>query len=309
MVSSSVAGPASEVRPVQRVFIALGIGASLLVARPVLGQGLPAPEPTQTPPRYTTFVADPVADGAILSLSVGVTVLSEALLRTGEIVPQQPQETSRLLAIDRGTVNAKHDSNWAVVSDVAYGASFGFAALDPVLSGVRYGVEAGIVDAFIYGETIAITWSVTNLAKFAFRRPRPSAYQEQQRLYDQAPNKDDVPSITDTNSAMSFFSGHASNTAAVAATATYLAFSREPRTARPWVTLGVGAAVTAVASVGRVKAGKHFPTDVIAGAMVGIGIGVLVPHVHRGEAAKQRPVWVGALPVEEGAVLALRGRF
>jgi membrane-associated phospholipid phosphatase len=288
----------------------LGIGVALtFAAHSAFGQGLPAPAPKEAPPRYTTFVADPVADGAILSLSVGVTVLSEAILRTGEIVPQQPQPTSRLLAIDRGVVNANHDPNWAVVSDVAYGSSFAFAALDPVLTGVRYGAEAGIVDAFIYGETIAITWSVTNVTKFAFRRPRPSAYREQQRLNELAASGEDPPSITDTNSALSFFSGHASNTAAVAATATYLAFSRAPRTARPWITLAVGAAVTGIASFGRVRSGKHFPTDVIAGAMVGIGIGVLVPHVHRSEDAKQRPVWVGAIPVDDGAALGLSGFF
>lgn len=283
-------------------------GALIFAVDPAIAQ-MPAPAPVETPPRYTTFVADPVSDGAILSLSVGTTLLSEAILSTGEIVPQQPQQTSRLLGIDRGVVNATHDPNWGTVSDVAYGSSFAFAALDPVLSGFRYGAEAGIVDAFIYGETIAITWSVTNLAKFAFRRPRPSAYQEQQRLYDQAPDKNNVPSITDTNSALSFFSGHASNTAAVAATATYLAFARDPRGVRPWITLAVGATVTSVASVGRVRAGKHFPTDVIAGAMVGIGIGVLVPHVHRSEDAKQRPIWVGAVPLDDGAALALSGRF
>ena len=288
----------------------LGIGVALtFAAHSAFGQVLPAPAPKEAPPRYTTFVADPVADGAILSLSVGVTVLSEAILRTGEIVPQQPQPTSRLLAIDRGVVNADHDPEWAVVSDVAYGSSFVFAALDPVLSGMRYGDEAGIVDAFIYGETIAITWSVTNITKFAFRRPRPSAYREQQRLNELTASGEDPPSITDTNSALSFFSGHASNTAAVAATATYLAFSRAPGTAQPWITLAVGAAVTSIASFGRVRSGKHFPTDVIAGAMVGIGIGVLVPHVHRSEDAKQRPVWVGAIPVDDGAAVGLSGLF
>jgi hypothetical protein len=42
----------------------------------------------------------------------------------------------------------------------------------------------------------------------------------------------DIPRIiTDTDSALSFFSGHASLTAAVTATATYLAFTRAPENA------------------------------------------------------------------------------
>ena len=41
-----------------------------------------------------------------------------------------------------------------------------------------------------------------------------------------------------------------------------------------------GVAITGAVGIGRVAAGRHFPTDVIAGATVGTGIGVLVPHLH-----------------------------
>jgi undecaprenyl-diphosphatase len=79
-----------------------------------------------------------------------------------------------------------------------------------------------------------------------------------------------------------FFSGHASTTGAISATATYLAFMRSgPRHARPWITLGIGTLLTAFVSYERVRAGEHFPTDVIMGSLVGAGIGVLVPHFHR----------------------------
>jgi undecaprenyl-diphosphatase len=80
-----------------------------------------------------------------------------------------------------------------------------------------------------------------------------------------------------------------------------LAFSRSRTPLRPWLTLGIGAAATTLVGIGRVKAGEHFPTDVIAGAMVGAGIGVLVPHLHREEPPKQRSVWIG-LGVQPGGV-------
>ena len=38
---------------------------------------------------------------------------------------------------------------------------------------------------------------------------------------------------------------------------------------RPWLTLGLGTALTTFVSVERVRAGAHFPTDVIAGAIAG----------------------------------------
>jgi membrane-associated phospholipid phosphatase len=38
--------------------------------------------------------------------------------------------------------------------------------------------------------------------------------------------------------------------------------------------------VASLVGIGRVLAGAHFPTDVAAGAAVGIGIGTLIPYLH-----------------------------
>jgi hypothetical protein len=55
---------------------------------------------------------------------------------------------------------------------------------------------------------------------------------------------------------------------------------------------------------------------VIAGAFAGAGIGVVVPHLHRTEDVRQRPVWVGfnSTPRSDrgdvtGGVLTLSGAF
>ena len=101
-------------------------------------------------------------------------------------------------------------------------------------------------------------------------------------------------------------------TGAIGATATYLAFTRSTGTLRPWLTLGLATGVTSFVSVQRVRAGKHFPTDVIAGAFAGAGVGVIVPHLHRTEETQQRRVWVGFAPEAEGAEggsLTLSGVF
>ena len=117
-----------------------------------------------------------------------------------------------------------------------------------------------------------------------------------------------------TDSALSFFSGHASMTATLGATATYLAFTRSPSSWRPWVTLVAATGVTTFVSIQRVRAGKHFPTDVIAGSVAGAGIGIIVPHVHRTTDVKQRRVWIGfapedARPWRSGGTLTLSGNF
>jgi undecaprenyl-diphosphatase len=195
---------------------------------------------------------------------------------------------------------------WGTISNIGLGVAVAYAAIDPVRSGLQNGVESGIVDGFIYAETISITWAMTNLAKIAFRRPRPSAYQQVRR---ESSGDTDAAEVSDTNAAMSFFSGHASTTASVAAAATYLAFSRSTDRLRPWLTLGVGAALTTLVSFGRVKSGEHFPTDVIAGSMVGAGIGVLVPHLHREEAPRQRRVWIGLGVVPNGTSLCVQAMW
>jgi undecaprenyl-diphosphatase len=101
---------------------------------------------------------------------------------------------------------------------------------------------------------------------------------------------------------------------ALSGTATYLAFARAKSPLRPWLTLALATSLTASVSVWRVRAGKHFPTDVIAGAFAGAGIGVVVPHLHRTADVQQRRVWVGFSPAVErdqakGGVLTVSGLF
>ena len=70
----------------------------------------------------------------------------------------------------------------------------------------------------------------------------------------------------------------------------------------PLIALAVVAtAITTFTAIERVRAGDHFPTDVIAGAIAGAGVGIIVPHLHRSEDIKQRRMWVGFAPPERGA--------
>ena len=292
--------------------LSLCLAASAAAADPAVPDPQSLAPQTQLPPAAKAqFSADPIADGAVLSLALGVGGMSEAILSTGEITPQKPNANAKFLGIDQASIGKRPIAGWGTVSNVGLVSAFVFAALDPIYTGARENPQAGLVDAVIYGETLSTIWALTNVTKIAFRRPRPSAYADQARLDAQCAGQNPAtcvtPTLDQTDSALSFFSGHAATTAAVFATGTYLAFARSPGTIRPWIVLAAGATITTLVDVGRVQAGKHFPTDVLAGSLAGFGVGIIVPHLHSADSSQRRPMWVGFEPHAGGGELTLSG--
>jgi undecaprenyl-diphosphatase len=272
----------------KRSGVRIAFAAAVLAPWPAAAAAAPPTDPGQ-------LAVDPVSDGIMTATGIGLSTLLGAILATGEIKPTAPTAgPSVLLAFDRAVATQSPDPNASTYSNAALWVAEGFAALDPVLSGIRYGWDALLVDAVIYAESTALTSALTDMVKIAVRRPRPFDYTH--------------PSTTSTDAELSFPSGHASGVASVAATASYLAFVRSPRSPRAWITLTAGVLLTAFVSYERVRAGAHFPTDVVAGSLLGASVGVLVPHLHRRE---RPPVWIGAAPLPEGrgATLTLRATF
>lgn len=254
-------------------------------------------------PRPQAFSVDPVTDGGILSVGVGFAGLLELIIGTGELRPQQPGNTDQLLGIDRAVVNQTPSQAGLTISNLGFYGAGAYVVGAVVESGLSRGAESALVDGFIFSETIALTWATTNLAKISVRRPRPIAY----RLRDEQAANGLDPNLSDTDDALSFFSTHAAVTAAISSTATYLAFARSDSPLRGYLTLVGGTAVTSAVAWGRVRSGKHFATDVVAGAMAGIGIGLLVPHLHREDKART-PIWIGMGPAgDDGVGLSVGG--
>jgi undecaprenyl-diphosphatase len=250
------------------------------------------------------FAVDPVADGVLTGAGAGFSTLLGLVLSTGEIKPQAPGSVDDLLSIDRIAVTQTIDKNAGTYSNIGLGAAIAYAVADPILSGFRSGKDALIVDAVIYAESASLTLTLTDLNKIAVRRPRPLAYID----CSSSSGTTTGVSCSSTDLSLSFWSGHSATVAAVGATATYLAFVRSPHTARPWITLAASTLLTAFVGYERVRAGEHFPTDVIAGAMAGAAIGTLVPHLHR--LHEEAPsLWIGVSPEREGAGLTVGGVF
>jgi len=234
------------------------------------------------------FAIQPVADGAVIITGAGFATLLGLILDTGEIQPLavQPGAESRLLGIDRIAVTQTIDPHAGTYSDIGLYAGIGLAVVDTVTSAFRDRWEAAFTDGVMYAESISLTLAIDDLVKIAVRRPRPSDY-----------SAENAGNTTNTDLSLSFFSGHEAVLSSISATATYLAFIHSPDSPRPWLTLAGGTLLTGFVGYERVRAGAHFPTDVIMGAVAGAAVGVLVPHLHR---RGTRPIWVDFAPAPGG---------
>ena len=123
----------------------------------------------------------------------------------------------------------------------------------------------------MYGEAAAINLGLTIMAKSIFPRPRPFVF-----------NTSVATDLKVTrNAKASFFSGHTSLTAVNTFFVAKVYSDFYPDSKWKPIIWGTAAAIPAVTGYLRVAAGKHYPTDVIAGYAVGAAVGVLVPHLHR----------------------------
>lgn len=123
----------------------------------------------------------------------------------------------------------------------------------------------------LYAETMGITLALTQFTKSITDRKRPYIYQSGNTREE----------VQDKDATQSFFSGHTSLAAASTFFMARMYADHHPNSR--WKPLVWTGAVLLPLSTGamRVMAGKHFPTDVLIGYIVGAGVGYFVPYLHR----------------------------
>jgi len=123
----------------------------------------------------------------------------------------------------------------------------------------------------IYGEAAAINVGLTLIVKSIARRPRPFVFNPE------VP----VEMKLSRNARTAFLSGHTSITAlnTFFVAKVYSDFFPDSKW-KPFV-WGTATVIPALTGYLRVEAGKHYPTDVIAGYILGATIGILVPQLHK----------------------------
>ena len=171
------------------------------------------------------------------------------------------------VATRQWSVPAHRTSN--VLFGLAVGASLAVSIAD------QHG-EQPLLPVVILAESALLCSGITNTVKEFVGRPRPYLYNP------------DVPQSAYHGHAdnVSFWSGHTANTAAITFACAGMVQRSDASKGMKTATW-IGAAVTP-AAMGylRVKAGKHFRTDVLTGYAVGALVGWAVPYFHR---SKEQP--------------------
>lgn len=128
----------------------------------------------------------------------------------------------------------------------------------------------------IYLESFLMLYGVKNIMKSVISRPRPYNFITSDGVNEE--KREDNLSTGDRN--FSFPSGHTALSFMTATFSTYV-YSKGSSTKKSKWIMGVSLYSLALATAGsRVYSGVHYPLDLAAGAIIGVGIGLFIPSLH-----------------------------
>lgn len=212
---------------------------------------------------------------SVLIASTGLTLATAYFHITDKVLTPSSLDNLNPNGINRFDRSAVR--NWspplAAVSDV--GLIFSITAPALLLFSQNVNDDASAY-SLVYAETLFATLAAMGIAKTTTRRLRPYAY-----------NMDVSQEVRLSPAAKrSFFSGHTSLAFSSAVFTSTLFDHYYPESSlRPWVW---GSSLALASGVGylRYASGKHFPTDIIVGAVVGSAIGYVIPKLHKKKSGK-----------------------
>lgn len=215
------------------------------------------------------------SSGAGLLMAGGLVASSQ--LRPLTAAQVNSLDPYKLTGIDRSAID-NWDPSAATASDVFLYSSFALPGLMMLNKRAR---KDFLVIGFIYAEVAMLTLGLTEASKGATHRVRPYAYNENVSLDFR----------TTTGARQSFFSGHTAMTAALCFTTAKI-FSDYSDNSTHEALVWTGAAIFPIVTASlRYVAGRHYPSDVIAGYFIGATIGYLVPWLHRRKPLVKGMTW------------------
>jgi membrane-associated phospholipid phosphatase len=133
----------------------------------------------------------------------------------------------------------------------------------------------------IYVEVLFFTKNITGITKSLAQRRRPYLYNTQFTPEERFKLQETSP-----DPYSSFISGHSSVSFAFAVLLSKTYTDIYGKNTWSKIVWGTSLSFAAAAAYARVEAGVHYPTDVMAGALIGSAIGYIIPTLHKTKTEK-----------------------
>ena len=209
-----------------------------------------------------------------LKKDIPLVAVSAAVFLSPFIIDVKPGNLPSNL--DRNDVNVFDRrfmfSDGSILETIASGQKYSLLAL-PIITplavagwDIRNDFNTWLTYGIMYAQAVALTHGTVNIIKNSVERYRPRVY------FSDHPSANDNSSFPSGSTAMAF----------MGATFLNCTFSAEYPDS-PWkIPIIVGSNTLAVSvGISRITSGKHFLTDVLAGAALGSFYGWLMPTLHR----------------------------
>jgi len=235
---------------------------ALLVVASLVGTVAPAAADQDVIPGHTV---DRPIDGAVQAVAIGAGLgLSLIPMRDSpELWSREMMELDESVR-DNFSRRASHLSDALLAGSIAAPAIYLTGSTIDDADGDRL---------MIYAQSMAINAALAQGTKRLVQRPRPYQYSKDPvvRRYAKEAGNDGW---------MSFYSGHASLSFGAAVTGAYLLGASTDNKLARGMSWGLGLMAASATANFRVRAGKHFYSDVLVGAVVGTAVGYIVPALH-----------------------------
>ncbi|MFP4416194.1 MAG: phosphatase PAP2 family protein [Chitinispirillaceae bacterium] len=215
-----------------------------------------------------TLEISPRIDIPLLAATGGVGA-GIALIRAERFIPVDFKGQKQLInPIDRPFAGI-YRPEAAGISDATLAATI---LASPVFLAFTHNQPNSFVDGlFLVTESFAICNFLLQITKTAVSRPRPLMY------------ADDLPfrQRARADNFLSFFSGHAAVSFSFATTTTMVFAASDLENSLKAATAATSFSLATATAILRVAAGKHFITDVVSGALIGVATSMIVIELHK----------------------------
>lgn len=218
-------------------------------------------------------------DAVLLPAGVGLTLLGQRMDGAEPLTPAQvaaltPADVN---PFDRGAAR-RWSPTWARRSDVSrnvLAAAAGLVSFAPLVADGAW-EDAGTL-ATLFVESSLLVAGATYTVKRLVGRKRPYMHNDGLTVEHRL----ELLREDDEGAFESFYSGHAAAAFASASLLSTVYADVHGRSATSDLLWASSLSVAAFTALARVRAGKHYPSDVLVGAVVGTAVGVVVPRLHR----------------------------